>query len=148
MFWILTASVPGDDRVFTIGSKAEFPEPRRGRQGRITDTPTRAVFVTPATSMPLHWRILHLVRHLLLLIRLLLENVQENAFVVTGSLSYHFAPWSTPLHPFPTHRRPAHRRQFFVASQQGLVICVGGASGGNQYSFKPFCPMRGVPPSG
>src|SRR6266481_4661782 len=28
MFWILTASVPGDDRVFTIGSKAEFPEPR------------------------------------------------------------------------------------------------------------------------
>jgi hypothetical protein len=27
MFWILTASVPGDDRVFTIGPKAEFPEP-------------------------------------------------------------------------------------------------------------------------
>jgi hypothetical protein len=27
MFWILTASVPADDRVFKIGSKGEFPEP-------------------------------------------------------------------------------------------------------------------------
>src|SRR6266700_1838372 len=29
-----------------------------------------------------------------------------------------------------------------------FVIRVGGASGGNQYSFSPFCPTRGVSPCG
>src|SRR5260370_4620720 len=29
-----------------------------------------------------------------------------------------------------------------------LVIFVGGPSGGNQYSFNPFCPIRGLSPCG
>src|SRR6266853_4208035 len=48
MSWILTASVPGDDRVFTIGSKADYPEP--GPWIARLASPIlslRAVFVTP-----------------------------------------------------------------------------------------------------
>src|SRR6266699_2632152 len=69
MFWILTVSVPGDDRVFTIGSRAEFP------------APSPPFSSPPAASMPLHWVIPHMVRHLPLAIRLLPENIQEHAFV-------------------------------------------------------------------
>src|SRR5260370_1610596 len=29
-----------------------------------------------------------------------------------------------------------------------LVIFVGGPSSGNQYSFNPFCPIRGLSPCG
>src|SRR6266478_4558202 len=82
MFWILTASVPGDDRVFTIGSKSELPEPSPWTARRASTTLQQGHSSSPpAASMPLHWFIPHMVRHLPLPIRLLPENVQEHAFV-------------------------------------------------------------------
>src|SRR6266478_4396978 len=36
----------------------------------------------------------------------------------------------------------------FFGVTTNFVICVAGAFGGNQYSFNPFCPIRGVSPCG
>src|SRR6202795_2509972 len=45
------------------------------------DSLAKGVFVTLTASMPLHWVIPHMMRHLPLPIRLLPENVQEHPFV-------------------------------------------------------------------
>ncbi len=82
MFWILTASVPGDDRVFTIASKAEFTEHSPWTARGASPVLQQGQSSSPlAASMSLHWFIPRMVGHLPLPIRLLPENVQEDAFV-------------------------------------------------------------------
>src|SRR6266403_797333 len=74
------------------------------------DSLAKGFFVTQAASIPLHWVIPHMVRHLPLPIRLLPQNVQEHAFVRR-------ARRLTVLHCGPSHFiRPPHISDLSIAA--------------------------------
>src|SRR5690348_14958934 len=110
MFWILTAWVPGDDRLFTIGCMVEFPEPTSWMSRGASPITKGCLRHARAASMPRDCVIPHMVRHLPLPIRLLPENVQKDAFVRR-------ARSLTVLHRGPRHLiRPPHIGDLAIAT--------------------------------